>query len=302
MVIPRLLLIGHGYVGSVLAARLDEAAFPITAVNRSAEPGLSYPVLSADVSSLDSIRAVAAALTVGGPNVIIHCASSSRGGPEAYRSVFIEGLQNLHEVFPGVPILFTSSSSVYGQIDGSVVNEESETLPDRETSRLLCEAEGIARETGGIVLRLAGIYGPARSVHLKRILEGSATIEEGGVSRFLNQIHRHDAVGAIEHILAGGVENFRGRIFNVADDIPLTQRECYEGLAAMFHLPVPPEAAPASDRKRAWTNKIVSNAALRATGWKPLYPSFLDAARDDDSLVPSIRLLIESEVAVRSPV
>lgn len=301
MAAPRPLLIGHGYLGSALAARLDQSGFAVTAVSRFAEAGSTYPVLSGDVSSRDSLRVIASALAAGKPDVIIHCASSSRGGPEAYRSVFVEGLRNLHEVFPGVPVLFTSSSSVYGQVDGSVVTEESETRPDRETSHLLCEAEAIARDAGGIVLRLAGIYGPGRSVHLKKMLEGSATIEEGGVSRFLNQIHRHDAVAAIEHLLAGGVENFRGRTFNLADDIPLTQRECYEGLAAFFHLPLPPTAPPATHRKRAWTHKIVSNAALRATGWRPLYPSFLDAVRKDDTLVPSIRALLEAEADLSSP-
>ncbi len=301
MAAPHSLLIGHGYLGSALAARLDRSGCPVTAVSRFAEPTAAYPVLSGDVSSQDSLRGIASALRAGKPDVIVHCASSSRGGPEAYRSVFVEGLRNLHEVFPGVPVLFTSSSSVYGQVDGSVVTEESETRPDRETSRLLCEAETIARDGGGIVLRLAGIYGPGRSVHLKKMLNGSATMEEGGVSRFLNQIHRHDAVAAIAHLLVGGVENFRSRVFNVADDTPLTQRECYEGLAAFFHLPLPPTAPPATHRKRAWTHKIVSNAALRATGWRPLYPSFLDAVREDDRLVPSIRALLEAEADLSSP-
>ncbi len=286
---PRLLIIGHGYVGSVLARQLDDAGFPVTAVNRSTESGLRYPVLPGDVSSLESVRSIAASLSAGGPDLIVHCASSSRGGPDAYRSVFIEGLRNLHAVFPGVPVLFTSSSSVYGQIDGSVVTEESEAAPDRETSRLLCEAEQITREGGGVALRLAGIYGPGRSVHVKKMLDSTATIDEGEVGRYLNQIHRDDAAAAIRHLATVGVGHFQGRLFNVVDDTPLTQRECYEGLAAILGLPLPPVAPPELDRKRAWTNKIVSNAALRETGWRPLYPSYLDAVRHDASLVPSFR-------------
>jgi nucleoside-diphosphate-sugar epimerase len=290
---PRILIIGHGYVGSTLARLFETAGYPVTAVNRSAEGGLPYPVEAGDVSSAESVRALASSLHTAMPNVIVHCASSSRGGAEAYRAVFIEGLKNLHRNFPGVPVLFTSSSSVYGQVDGSTVDETSETEPDRETSQLLCEAEELTRTAGGIALRLAGIYGPARSVHVKKMLDGSATIDEGDVSRYLNQIHRDDAAGAITHLVGCGVENFHGRLFNVVDDVPLTQRECYEGLAEIFGLPLPPEAPPALDRKRAWTNKIVSNAALRATGWIPRYPSFLDAVRDDPSLVPSIRAFIE---------
>lgn len=289
MSIPPVLIIGHGYVGAALAENLWAKGIPVAAVNRTADPTGPYPVLAGDVSILDSVRSIPDSLPFRGPDVIVHCASSSRGGADAYRAVFINGLENLARVFPGVPVIFTSSSSVYGQIDGSVVDENSTTSPDRETSRLLCEAEDLARESGGIALRLAGIYGPGRSVHLKKLLEGSATIDEGGVSRFLNQIHQEDAVRAIAHLIGCGVGRPGGSLYNVVDDHALTQRECYEALASFFGLPVPPEAPPALDRKRAWTNKIVSNAALRATGWEPRFPSFLDAVKNDPRLVPSIR-------------
>ena len=36
-------------------------------------------------------------------------------------------------------------------------------------------------------------------------------------------------------------------------------------------------------------HKIVSNAALRATGWAPRFPSFLSAVEEDPRLVRSIR-------------
>lgn len=295
MPFPRVLIIGHGYVGSTLAGNLNEAGFPVAAVNRSSASNPAYAVLDGDISSLQSLRTLPDALPFAFPDVIVHCASSSRGGPDAYRAIFIDGLTHLQAVFPGVPVILTSSSSVYGQTNGALVDEQSETSPDRETSRILCEAEGIARDGGGIALRLAGIYGPGRSIHLKKLLEGTATIDKGEVSRYLNQIHRDDAAGAIGHLIGAGVGENQGGLFNVVDDTPLTQRECYEALAAFFGLPVPPDAPPLLDRKRAWTNKIVSNAALKATGWRPRYPSFLDAVKNDERLTPSIREQIAVE-------
>jgi len=289
------LIIGHGYVGAALAESLWASGVPVASVNRTAVTTFPYPVISGDVSTLDSLKSIPGTLPFPGPDVIVHCASSSRGGAGAYRAVFIDGLMNLRELFPEAPIIFTSSSSVYGQIDGSVVDEASPAAPDRETSRILCEAEVLARESGGIALRLAGIYGPGRSVHLRKLLEGTATIDEGEVSRFLNQIHQDDVIRAITHLIQAGVARHGGALFNVVDDHALTQRECYESLASFFGVPVPPEAPPALDRKRAWTNKIVSNAALRATGWEPRYPSFLDAVQNDPRLVPSIREQIEED-------
>lgn len=292
MAFPRTLIIGHGYIGSTLAQLLAYEGFPVAAVNRTTSENESYPILEADVSVLESVQLLKDRLPFA-PEVIVHCASSGRGGAEAYRAVFLDGVKHLQTVFPGVPILLTSSSSVYGQTDGSVVTEESPTEPDRETSRILCEAEQKVCENAGIALRLAGIYGPGRSVHLKKMLEGTATIESGEPSRYLNQIHRDDAAGAIVHLLRQGVGTYAGRIFNVSDDKPITQRECYETMADFFDLPVPPEAPPDKNRKRAWTNKIVDNSALRTTGWELRYPGFVDALHTDERLVPSIREQID---------
>lgn len=290
----RILVVGYGYLGARLAGRLHEDGHAVVAVHRgAADAGGQVPVLSGDVASPASLESVRSHFP--NPDLIVHCASSSRGGAEAYREVFVEGLRHLGTVFPEAPVIFTSSTSVYAQTDGSVVDEQSETEPDRETGRLLLEAEAMARYRRGIVLRLAGLYGPGRSVHLQRMLSGTATIEAGEKSRYLNQIHRDDAAAAVRHLVRCGLAEQAGSVFNVVDDTPLTQRECYEALAHRFGLPVPAESPPDPGRKRGLTDKIVSNQALRATGWVPEYPSFLDAVERDPELVPSIQRRIREE-------
>jgi len=281
-----ILIIGHGYVGSELARQLHAVGSTVTAINRTIEASAAYTLLEGDVSDADSVSRLKEKLGTP-PDAIVHCASSGRGGADAYRAVFLDGANNLQATFPGVPVLFTSSTSVYGQTDGSVVTEESETEPDRETSRILVEAEKRICSRGGLALRLAGIYGPGRSIYLKRILNGSAEIEAGETSRCVNQIHRDDAAGAIIHLISR--PEAAGQIYNVSDDEPLSQRECYEQLARFFDVPVPPEAPPNKNRKRAWTHKIVSNEKIKATGWQPEYPSFIGALTKDERLVESMR-------------
>ena len=60
----------------------------------------------------------------------------------------------------GAALAFTSSTSVYAQGDGEWVTEESPAEPDRETGRVLRATEEFVLAGGGIVARLAGIYGP----------------------------------------------------------------------------------------------------------------------------------------------
>jgi nucleoside-diphosphate-sugar epimerase len=267
----RLLLIGHGYLGAAVARVFREAAWEVCSFSLSGGEGS----LACDVADRAAVDHLPDA------DFIIHCAASGRGGAEAYQRVYVDGCRNLTKKFSGAPILFTSSTSVYSQTDGSVVTEESPTEPDRETGRLLLEAERITLDAGGIVARLAGIYGPGRSVILRKFLSGEAVIEEDG-RRFLNQIHRDDAARAILHLATNGV---RRGVFNVCDSRPLTQLECYQKLSEIFNRPLPPSGPRDLDRKRGWTHKRVSNAKLLASGWLPDFACFTDAV---ESLAPTL--------------
>ncbi|GAB4180275.1 MAG: SDR family oxidoreductase [Terrimicrobiaceae bacterium] len=206
------------------------------------------------------------------PDVLVHCASSGRGGPDAYRAVYRDGLCHLLEAFRPRLAIFVGSSSVYAQTDGSWVDENSPAQPTTETGHILLEAESLALSAGGTVLRLSGIYGPHRSVLLRKYREGSAVLEEGG-SRWINQVHRDDGASAIVHIARLGIAG----LFNVCDNHPATQRDVYTWIATHLGGPLPPEGPAALPRKRGNSNKRVSNSKLRATGWEPRYPSYLSA-------------------------
>ena len=260
----KLLLIGHGYLGQAVACEFRNHGWDVTTVSLSGEDGS----ISCDIGDPESMAKLPAA------DFIVHCAASGRGGAEAYQHVYVDGCRNLAERFPGVPLLFTSSTSVYAQTDGAAVTEDSPAIPDRDTGRLLLEAEQITLAAGGTVARLAGIYGPGRSVILKKFLSGEAMIEEDG-RRFLNQIHRDDAARAIFHLAATRATG----IFNVSDSTPLSQLACYEQLAKIFARPLPPSGPRDLNRKRGWTHKQVSNAKLRASGWQPEFPAFTDAVK-----------------------
>jgi nucleoside-diphosphate-sugar epimerase len=259
----KLLLIGNGYLGQAVTREFRENGWEVTPVSLSGGEGS----IACDVGDPEAVAKLPPA------DFIVHCAASGRGGAEAYQHVYVDGCRNLTEKFPGTPLLFTSSTSVYAQTDGSVVTEESLAIPDRETGNLLLEAERITLAAGGIVTRLSGIYGPGRSVILKKFLSGDAVIEEDG-RRFLNQIHRDDAARAIFHLAATGANE----IFNVSDSTPLSQRACYEKLAEIFSRPLPPSGPRDLNRKRGWTHKRVSNEKLVATGWQPEFTAFTDAA------------------------
>jgi len=280
-------IIGCGYIGQQVAEVFTTKGWVVHKIVRTPEDDM----IAADVSDLSSMQKLAESIHPAPPTHIVLAASSGRGGVEAYRKVFVDGVTNIHQVFPDAHLIFTSSTSVYAQQNGEVVDELSAALPDRETGKMLLEAERIVLEKQGTVLRLSGIYGPGRSVILKKFLKGEATIEEDG-RRILNQIHRDDAATAYYHI--ANAETSKGEIYNVTDDVPTSQGDVMKALAAKFSRTVPESALRDLNRKRGWTHKAVSNKKIKALhssggikSWVPSFSSFMDAV---DEIAPTLNL------------
>ena len=267
---PRILIAGCGYVGVATADLFYEAQWEVEGWTHSAESaaqlgGKPYPVRPVDISARDAVEAAGHSY-----DAVVHCASSGGGGAESYRRIYLEGSRNLLLGLQPRTFLYTSSTSVYAQTSGEWVDEESPAEPGHETGRILRETEELVTGHHGMVARLAGIYGPGRSALLRKLLSGEARIEAGG-ERYLNQAHRDDIAAALLHLVTAPHPS---QIVNVVDDQPLTQRECYEWLAAELNRPLPKATTLAGGRKRGASNKRVSNRKLRALGWEPKFPTF----------------------------
>jgi nucleoside-diphosphate-sugar epimerase len=282
------LVAGCGYLGLPLARRLHKTGWDVLGLTHSAETAAGliaepFPVRACDVSDAASVRDLPKPAG-GNFEVVVHCASSGRGGPEAYRRVYLEGSAHLiKELAPG-QMIFTSSTSVYAQVSGDWVTEKSPAEPQAETGRILREAEELVLAHSGAVLRLAALYGPGRSVLLRKFFSGEAVIEGDG-SRWINQIHRDDAVEAYLTV----IERAAAGIYNVSDDRPLQQAAVYEFLARHFARPLPPVGEVNLNKKRGFSNKRVGNARLRALGWRPRYATFLEAVEQDAAIAEAAR-------------
>ncbi len=245
-----------------------------SAARLSAKP---YAVLAADASSLPELRANLSGY--GQPDILVHCLSG-HGGREAaaYRLTYVETLKNLQEILQPRFCIFTSSTSVYPQNDGSGVTEESAT-GGTPTGEVLLEAEHLALTAGGTVVRLGGIYGPGRARFIQAALAGQP-LPHGSPDAMANLIHRDDAASALFHV---GQKSLSGT-FNAVDDS--SARRCELAKAIRLDSVEPLQH---TDTLRPATGKRVSNAKLRSTGWSPRYPSVVEALRQDEDLRATIR-------------
>ncbi|MCE0524238.1 MAG: NAD-dependent epimerase/dehydratase family protein [Methylacidiphilales bacterium] len=274
------LIIGCGYIGLPLALRLKEEGNEIDAwVHTAASAEALVPhefhcVIDGSVADPRLWDAISVEY-----DFVIHCASSSRGGEAAYEEVFFQGAFMMGSRQPRARKLFVSSTSVYGQSRGELVTEDFPAEPLTPTGRILREAERTALGSGATVVRSTGIYGPNRGVLFERFRQGAAVIEGNGL-RWINQIHQRDLVAALAHLIGAGAP---GEIYNAADDSPVTLHDYYAWCAEFLGQAMPPYGPVDPLRKRGLTNKRVSNAKLRATGWQPMYPSFREGIAADYS-------------------
>jgi nucleoside-diphosphate-sugar epimerase len=285
--VMRVLIVGAGYVGLPLGAELVRLGHEVFGMRRRAggEPELKTagicPVM-ADVSKASDLERLP-----GSFDWVVNCVSSDKGGAEEYRKVYLEGNRNLLQwLNPSPPkkFVYTSSTSVYGQTDGSAVQEASPTEPASETSRILVETEQVvlnaAKQFGfpAVVLRVAGIYGPDRGHLFLQYLRNEARIDGSG-DRIINMIHRDDVVGVVIQALKAGQ---MGEIYNAVDDEPVAQIRFLRWLAETLRKPMPAFASgPESPvRKRGTTHKRVQNDKLKTElGYHFKYPNFREGYR-----------------------
>ena len=264
----RVLIAGCGYLGTATARLFQEQGWSVTAWTRSGrtEDGeLVVDSRAVDLRDAEDVRRNSFVC-----DLVVHCASSGGGGETEYRRIYRDGIRHLNDAFPGAHLIFTSSTSVYTQQDGSRVDETSPAEPQNEKGKLLRESEEMVLANGGTVLRLGGIYGPGRSFFLQSIRAGTAAV--GIPDRYVNQIHRDDAAAAIIYVAQRPRET-TGRIYNVVDDEPGLRGAVSRWLAEQLQLTISDSPEP-SVTKRGTSNKRVSNARLRNLGWAPIYRSY----------------------------
>jgi nucleoside-diphosphate-sugar epimerase len=256
----RILVAGCGDVGSEFASLAVDAGHDIFGLRRSMSrvPGGVTPVV-ADLSRPQSLANL--------PQVecVVFCAAPDRRDEEGYRGLYVDGQRNLlAAVQSGVRWMFVSSTAVYGQTDGQWVDEDADTQPPGYNGTIMLEAESLAGAAGSesTIVRLGGVYGPGRERLIRLVRDGEARCPQP--PRWTNRIHRDDAARALLHLL-----DQPATIYNGVDDYPAADAEVYDWLADQLGVDRPPRVDnPSGVAKR------VSNARLRATGFRFVYPDF----------------------------
>ncbi len=257
------LVVGCGYLGCRVAdawVSQGDAVFVLTRsaprARQLAENGLQ-PLIG-DVTQPESLRMMPQVDTV------LWAVGHDRQSGRSIHEVYVEGLGNLvHTLAEQTQrIIYISSTGVYGQSDGSWVDETSPCAPSRGGGQACLSAEqlllGSRWADRTVILRLAGIYGPQRLPRMRQVVAGQPlrTASDG----MLNLIHVEDAAQAV--IRAAQADLQPPRVFLISDGKPVVRRTFYEELAVLLGAP-----HPCSRPRR---ESPLSRVVLEATNESPI--------------------------------
>lgn len=269
----RVLIAGCGYVGSALAGLLVAEGHEVWGLRRSTAalpPGVRP--FAADLHDPATLASLPPGL-----DAVAYTATAGESTDEGYQAAYVDGPRYLLGALREQGqrprrVLFTSSTSVYGQRGGEWVDEDSPTEPGGFSGARMLDGERVFLDGpfAATVLRLGGIYGPGRTSLVQKVRSGEA--ECTPEPSWTNRIHRDDAAGALRHLMTLDAP---APLYLGVDREPAALCDVYHWIAARLGLPGPSVRAGAADgRRRSPGNKRCRSDRLASSGYAFRYPTF----------------------------
>ena len=231
-------IVGLGWLGMPLALSLTARGWQVTG-SKTTQDGVeaarmcgieSYPLrlepeLICDADDLDALMNV---------DALVITLPARRAGPG--EEFYLQAMQEIVDsaLAHRIPrIIFTSSTSVYGNFNGTA-KEGTPRNPVTASGRVLKDLEDWLHNLPGTsvdILRLAGLVGPGR--HPGRFFAGK-TAPDG--QHGVNLVHLEDVIGAITLLLQAPKG---GHIYNICAPLHPARSTFYPAMARQLDLPAP---------------------------------------------------------------
>jgi nucleoside-diphosphate-sugar epimerase len=259
------LVAGCGWLGQAIAAALEALGDRVTAVRRDPArvAALPFPAIAVDLAGPRATKKLPRDV-----DAIVASQSAGADSLEAYRDAYVRANETLLAL--GAPrLVYTGSTGVFGQRDGSDVDEATPPAPASASAEVLVEAERLVTRSGGIVVRLSGLYGPGRTGVVDRVRSGAMALGPGD-DAWTNWCQRYDAVSAVLAALERGRP---GAVYHGSDAEPLRRREVVEWIAARLGIPPPRSDRPPPS---AVNRRVLAERSRAELGYSRRYASLRD--------------------------
>lgn len=269
----RIALVGCGDIGCRLAVKLLAAGAEVHGLRRNtaALPAgvIPHALDVHDPATLGVLNDIAF-------DYVVITLSPTEMSDAAYQATYVQGLRNILSQLDTSrlrKLLWVSSTSVYGQSDGSTVDENSPTEPSRYAGQRQLEAEQQLAPLGdkACIVRFSGIYRDGRHRLVEQIRAGKASRQVEN-DYLTNRIHIADCVGVLFHLLSLDAQGQPLQaLYLASDSSPVLYSELIQWLAAEMGVTLPETGGEQTPRVGS---KRCSNARLLASGYRFVYPTY----------------------------
>lgn len=278
----RVLITGvSGFLGRQLAPRLVAEGHKVFGIRLDEGEALDG-VVERRVDILD-VRDLHSAVSDFAPDTIVHLAGLSHVGKSwnqmpLYFSVNVLGVENVLAAAPGVPVIFASSSEVYGLVprNEQPVSESRQPAPRNPYALTKAVGERLVLAAGGVVVRTFNLVGPGQE-------------NTFALPSFAAQLAAHDGGGAVV-LRVGNLEAERdlvhvddgadafvtlvdraepGAVYNLGCGTAVSIREALDRLIAISGLTVSIEVDSERLRPVDIPRMCANPSKLRGLGWRP---------------------------------
>ncbi|HEX4505952.1 MAG TPA: SDR family oxidoreductase [Alphaproteobacteria bacterium] len=269
---PRLFVFGLGYSALAIAGHVMRDGWTVIGTTRSPESAKRLKALGIEPVLFDGSAPLDPASLAGTTHLLASIPADPDDPALRHHAKNIAATQSLEWIG------YLSTTSVYGVTDGSTVDEDFPCAPSsaRGQRRLAAERAWQGLPLPGHIFRLSGIYGPGRSVF--------GTIRTGKAQRVIkpgqafNRIHVEDIATTVHASMAKPAP---GRIYNLADDLPVPSADLVTYACELMSVEPPPEipfdeAVLSPMAREFWAdNKRIDNSRIKAElGVKLAYPTY----------------------------
>lgn len=227
-----LLILGCGTLGELVAERLLIQGHRVTGIRRTAAaapPGVTMRWGdAADPHLHDGIERVDAVLLAANPGI-------RRGRDNGLAAMATLAIQR----HPAARLIYTGTTSVYGDAEGRAVAEDGPLDPGPEAQALLAIEQAVLAHPQSLVLRATALVGPSRVFARERLraaasgtgTAGTLTIK-GDPDRPFSFVHEYDLAEVCAYAVSHGLGSGVVRLLNVAAPEMMTVRDYYGQLAS----------------------------------------------------------------------
>lgn len=249
------LIIGCGYIGCALAVAWRKVGIRVTATTTSAE-------------RLSDLRRVAddafiwkngdlKSLVQNHDCLVVTVAAK---GKDNYKETYLDTAKAVCEAAGLKKVIYTSSTSVYGDHHGDWVDEDTPISPLSPQAQILADTEKqYLTLPNACILRLGEIIGPGREL-IERLSKQQGNELPGTGQQYTNFSHRDDIVSAIQHAYEKDLHG----IYNVCQDLHVSRKDLYDTICDKMGWPR--VKWNASLKSAHGGNKRVSSKKIHTTG------------------------------------